>query len=301
MIAFIDAHREVYGVEPICRVLPIAPSTYLAHAARRADPGRLPARARRDAALKVAIRRVFEENFRVYGVRKVWRQLDREGIGAARCTVARLMRAMGLQGAIRGKPVRTTVSNKAAPCPLDRVNRQFRARCPNALWVSDFTYVATWSGFVYVAFVVDAYARRIVGWRASRTAHAGFVLDALEQALHERRPVQGGGLVHHSDRGVQYVSIRYTERLAEAGIEPSVGSVGDSYDNALAETINGLFKAEVIHRRGPWRSFEAVEFATLEWVDGFNTRRLLEPIGNLPPAEAEARYYAQAEAPALAA
>ena len=301
MIAFIDAHREVYGVEPICRVLPIAPSTYHAHAARRADPGRLPARARRDAALKVAIRRVFEENFRVYGVRKVWRQLDREGIGAARCTVARLMRAMGLQGAIRGKPVRTTVSNKAAPCPLDRVNRQFRARCPNALWVSDFTYVATWSGFVYVAFVVDAYARRIVGWRASRTAHAGFVLDALEQALHERRPVQGGGLVHHSDRGVQYVSIRYTERLAEASIEPSVGSVGDSYDNALAETINGLFKAEVIHRRGPWRSFEAVEFATLEWVDGFNNRRLLEPIGHVPPAEAEARYYAQAEAPALAA
>ncbi len=301
MIAFIDEHRAVHGVEPICRVLPIAPSTYHAHAARRADPERLPARARRDAGLKVAIRRVFEENFRVYGVRKVWRQLGREGIGAARCTVARLMRAMGLQGAIRGKPVRTTVSNKAAPCPLDRVNRQFRARCPNALWVSDFTYVATWSGFVYVAFVVDAYARRIVGWRASRTAHAGFVLDALEQALHERRPVQGGGLVHHSDRGVQYVSIRYTERLAEAGIEPSVGSVGDSYDNALAETINGLFKAEVIHRRGPWRSFEAVEFATLEWVDGFNTRRLLEPIGNLPPAEAEARYYAQAEAPALAA
>ena len=301
MIAFIDAHRGVYGVEPICRVLPIAPSTYHAHAARRADPGRLPARARRDAALKVAIRRVFEENFRVYGVRKVWRQLDREGIGAARCTVARLMRAMGLQGAIRGKPVRTTVSNKAAPCPLDRVNRQFRARCPNALWVCDFTYVATWSGFVYVAFVVDAYARRIVGWRASRTAHAGFVLDALEQALHERRPVQGGGLVHHSDRGVQYVSIRSTERLAEASIEPSVGSVGDSYDNALAETINGLFKAEVIHRRGPWRSFEAVEFATLEWVDWFNNRRLLEPIGNLPPAEADARYYAQAEAPALAA
>ncbi len=301
MIAFIDDHRAAYGVEPICRVLPIAPSTYHAHAARCADPGRLPARARRDAALKVAIRRVFEENFRVYGVRKVWRQLDREGIGAARCTVARLMRAMGLQGAIRGKPVRTTVSNKAAPCPLDRVNRQFRARCPNALWVSDFTYVATWSGFVYVAFVVDAYARRIVGWRASRTAHAGFVLDALEQALHERRPVQGGGLVHHSDRGVQYVSIRYTERLAEAGIEPSVGSVGDSYDNALAETINGLFKAEVIHRRGPWRSFEAVEFATLEWVDWFNNRRLLEPIGNLPPAEAETRYYAQAEAPALAA
>ena len=191
---------------------------------------------RRDAGLKVAIRRVFEENFRVYGVRKVWRQLSREGIGAARCTVARLMRAMGLQGAVRGKPVRTTISDKAAPCPLDRVNRQFRAPRPNALWVSDFTYVATWSGFVYVAFVIDAYARRIVGWRVSRTAHAGFVLDALEQALHERRPAQGGGLVHHSDRGSQYLALRYTERLAEAGIEPSVGSVGDSYDNALAET-----------------------------------------------------------------
>ena len=203
MIAFIDEHRAVHGVEPICRVLPIAPSTYHAHAARRADPERLPARARRDAGLKVAIRRVFEENFRVYGVRKVWRQLSREGIGAARCTVARLMRAMGLRGAIRGKPVRTTISDKAAPCPLDRVNRQFRAPRPNALWVSDFTYVATWSGFVYVAFVIDAYARRIVGWRVSRTAHAGFVLDALEQALHERRPAQGGRLVHHSDRGSQ--------------------------------------------------------------------------------------------------
>jgi len=295
MIAFIDDHREVYGVEPICKVLPIAPSTYYAHVARRADPDKLPSRAKRDAALKVEIRRVFEENFRVYGVRKLWRQLGREGITVARCTVARLMRAMGLQGAVRGKPVRTTHSDKAAPCPLDRVNRQFRAPRPNALWVSDFTYVATWSGFVYVAFVIDAYARRIVGWRVSRTAHAGFVLDALEQALHERRPVQGSGLVHHSDRGVQYVSIRYTERLAEAGIEPSVGSVGDSYDNALAETINGLYKAEVIHRRGPWRSFEAVEFATLEWVDWFNTRRLLEPIGNVPPAEAEACYYAHRE------
>ena len=300
MIAFIDAHRAVYGVEPICRVLPIAPSTYCAHAARQADPSKLPARARRDARLQVEIRRVFEENFRVYGVRKVWRQLGREGIAVARCTVARLMRTMGLQGAVRGKPVRTTISDKAAPCPLDRVNRQFRALRPNALWVSDFTYVATWAGFVYVAFVIDAFARRIVGWRVSRTAHAGFVLDALEQALHERRPIKGG-LVHHSDRGVQYVSIRYTERLAEAGIEPSVGSVGDSFDNALAETINGLYKAEVIHRRGPWRSFEAVEFATLEWVDWFNNRRLLEPIGNVPPAEAEARYYAQDEALALAA
>lgn len=301
MIDFIDQHRAIHGVEPICRVLPIAPSTYHAHAARRADPGKLPPRLRRDAALKVEIRRVYEENFSVYGVRKVWRQLNREGIAVARCTVARLMRMMGLQGVVRGKRVRTTISNATAPCPLDRVNRQFMAPRPNALWVSDFTYVATWAGFVYVAFVIDAFARRIVGWRVSRTAHAGFVLDALEQALHERRPVRGGGLVHHSDRGVQYLSIKYTERLAEAGIEPSVGSIGDSYDNALAETINGLYKAEVIHRRGPWRSFEAVEFATLEWVDWFNNRRLLEPIGNVPPAEAEAAYYAQLEVTAMAA
>ena len=300
MIAFIDEPRAVSGVEPICKVLPIAPSTYHAHIARRANPERLPRRARRDAALKVEIRRVFDENFRVYGVRKIWRQLGREGIAVARCTVARLMRAMGLQGAVRGKPIRTTLSDKATPCPLDRVNRQFQAPRPNALWLSDFTYVATWSGFVYVAFVIDAFVRRIVGWRVSRTAHAGFVLDALEQALHERRPTRGG-LVHHSDRGVQYLSIKYTERLAEAGIEPSVGSVGDSYDNALAETINGLYKAEVIHRRGPWRNFEAVEFATLEWVDWFNNRRLLEPIGNIPPAEAEQRYYAMLEQPSMAA
>jgi transposase InsO family protein len=301
MIAFIDDQRWVHGVEPICKVLPIARSTYHAHVAKRVDPSRLSARARRDAALKDEVRRVFEANFRVYGVRKVWRQLQREGFDVARCTVARLMRAMGLEGVIRGRTVRTTVSDKAAPCPLDHVNRQFSVSRPNALWVSDFTYVATWSGFVYVAFVIDAYARRIVGWRASRTAHASFVLDALEQALHDRRPVQGNGLIHHSDRGSQYVSIKYTERLAEAGVEPSVGSIGDSYDNALAETINGLYKAEVIHRRGPWRSFEAVEFATLEWVDWFNNRRLLEPIGNIPPAEAEERYYAMLEDPAMAA
>ena len=261
MIAFIDDHREAYGVEPICKVLPIAPSTYRAHAAKRADPAKVSARAKQDAIRKIEIRRVFAENFDVYGVRKVWRQLRREGEDIARCTVERLMRSMGLQGVIRGKPVKTTIGDKAAPCPLDHVNRQFRAPRPNALWVSDFTYVATWTGFVYVAFVIDAYARRIVGWRVSRTAHASLVLDALEQALHERQPVHRGGLVHHSDRGSQYVSIKYTERLAEAGIEPSVGSVGDSYDNALAETINGLYKAEVVHRRGPWRSFEAVEFA----------------------------------------
>jgi putative transposase len=301
MIAFIDNHRGAYGVEPICKVSPIAPSTYHARAARRADPARLSPRARRDLVLAAEIRRVFEANFHVYGVRKIWRQLGREGVCAARCTVVRLMRQMGLQGAVRGREVRTTVSNPAAPCPLDRVNRQFRAPRPNALWLSDFTYVATWQGFVYVAFVIDAYARRIVGWRVKRTAHAGFVLDALEQALADRRPIQGGGLVHHSDRGVQYVSIRYTERLAEAGIEPSVGSVGDSYDNALAESINGLYKTEVIRRRGPWRSLEAVEFATLEWVEWFNNRRLLEPIGNVPPAEAEARYYAQLEELPMAA
>lgn len=301
MIAFIDDHRGAHGVEPICKVLPIAPSTYRAQAARRRDPTKLPDRAKRDAALMPVIARVFEENFRVYGVRKVWRQLKREGHDQARCTVARLMRGMGLQGVIRGKPVRTTISDKAAPCPLDHVNRQFKAPRPNVLWVSDFTYVATWSGFVYVAFIIDAYARRIVGWRVSRTAQTGFVLDALEQALHERRPLHRGGLVHHSDRGSQYVSIHYTERLAQAGIEPSVGSVGDSYDNALAESINGLYKAEVIHRRGPWRSLEAVEFATLEWVDWFNHRRLLEPIGNIPPAEAEALYYAAQDNLLLAA
>jgi putative transposase len=301
MIAFIDDHRQAHGVEPICRVLPIALSTYHAHVAKRVDPSRLSARDRRDTALKEEVRRVFEANFRVYGVRKVWRQLQREGFDVARCTVARLMRAMGLEGIIRGKPIRTTASDKAAPCPLDHVNRQFHAPAPNMLWVSDFTYVATWTGFVYVAFVIDAYARRVVGWRVSRTAHASFVLDALEQALHDRRPAQGSRLVHHSDRGSQYVSIKYTERLAEAGVEPSVGSVGDSYDNALAETINGLYKAEVIHRRGPWRSCEAVEFATLEWVDWFNNRRLLEPIGNIPPAEAEERYYAMLDEPARAA
>jgi putative transposase len=301
MIAFIDDHREVHGVEPICKVLPIAPSTYHAHVAKRANPEKLSARARRDMALKPEIARVFVENFEVYGARKVWRQLQRESFDVARCTVERLMRGMGLQGVIRGKPVRTTISDKAAPCPLDHVNRQFHAPRPNALWVSDFTYVSTWTGFVYVAFVIDVYARRIVGWRTSRTAHASFVLDALEQALHDRRPAHRGGLVHHSDRGSQYLSIKYTERLAEAGIEPSVGSVGDSYDNALAETINGLYKAEVIHRRGPWRTMEAVEFATLEWVDWFNNRRLLEPIGNIPPAEAEERYYAMMAETAVAA
>ena len=299
MVGFIDAHwnahGNAHGVEPICAAPPIAPSTYCDHLAKRADPARLSDRARSDEALRPGIRLVFEENWRVYGVRKVWRQLRREGFNVARRTVARLMKDMGIQGVIRGKPHRTTIPDKKAPCPLDKVNRQFRAPAPNMLWVSDFTYVATWKGFVYVAFVIDAYARKIVGWRVGASAHAGFVLDALEQAAHDRRPGKDMGLVHHSDRGRRYLSIKYTERLAEAGIEPSVGSVGDSYDNALAETINGLFKAEVIHRRGPWRNFEAVECATLEWVDRFNNRRLLEPIGNIPPVEAEANFHAALE------
>lgn len=282
-------------------MLPIAPSTCYDHLARRADPARRSVRARRDDELRPEIRRVFEDNWSVYGVRKVWHQLRREGFDVARCTVARLMKGLDIQGIIRGKPHRTTIPDKKQPCPLDKVNRQFRVPAPNMLWVSDFTYVATWKGLVYVAFVIDADARKIVGWRVSTSAHAGFVLDALEQAVHDRRPGKGMGLVHHSDRGSQYLSIRYSERLAEAGIEPSVGSVGDSYDNALAETINGLFKAEVIHRCGPWRSFEAVEYATLEWVDWFNNRRLLEPIGNIPPAEAETNFYAALETEPMAA
>lgn len=291
MTAFIDEHRDVYGVEPICRVLPIAPSTYYTHAARMIDPELQPDRWWRDEALCAEIRRVWDENKQVYGVRKVWNQLRREGFEVARCTVARLMKRLGLAGVVRGKVVKTTHSDKAQPCPLDLVNRQFKADRPNALWVSDFTYVSTWQGFVYVAFVIDVFARRIVGWKVSSSARTDFVLDALEQALYARRPAQEG-LVHHSDRGVQYVSIRYTERLAEAGIEPSVGSVGDSYDNALAETINGLYKAEVIHRRS-WPNRDAVELATLEWVDWFNHKRLLGPLGNIPPAEAEAIYYQQ--------
>ena len=299
MIAFIEEHRDDIGVEPICRHLPIAPSTFYDHMAKRADPDLLSDRAKRDKVLRSEIERVWEQNYKVYGVRKIWHQLRREGFDVARCTVARLMKDLGLEGVIRGKKAKTTIPNKAQPCPLDKVNRQFRVPAPDMLWVSDFTYVASWQGFVYVAFVIDTFARRIVGWRVSRTANAGFVLDALEQAVHQRQP--GSGLVHHSDRGSQYLSIRYTERLAEAGIEPSVGSVGDPYDNALTETINGLFKAEVIHRRGPWRSFDAVEYATLEGVDWFNNRRLLEPIGNIPPAEAEANFYAALERSDMAA
>ena len=266
------------------------------------DQGRRPGPTSDDRARVKARDRENRELRQAHAIlRKVWRQSRREAIAASRCQVVRPMKRMGLAGAVRGRTVKTTIGNPAAPCPRDRVNRQFRAPVPNVLWVSNFTYVATWQGFAYVAFVIDVFARRIVGWRVSRSARADFVLDALEQALCDRRPVRQGGLVHHSDRGVQYVSIRYTERLAEAGIEPSVGSVGDSYDNALAETINGLFKTELIHRRGPWRSAETVELATLEWVDWFNNRRLLEPIGNIPPAEAEARYYAKASEHAMAA
>ena len=291
MRQFVGEHRATFGVEPICTVLQIAPSGYRRHAARQRDPCLQPARVLRDAVLAPQIERVWQSNLRVYGADKVWRQLRREGLAVARCTVERLMRRQGLRGAVRGKTVRTTLSDRNLPCPLDHVNRQFKADRPNQLWVSDFTYVSTWQGWLYVAFIIDVFARRIVGWRVSRSMTTDFVLDALEQALYDRRP--GEDLIHHSDRGSQYLSIRYTERLDEAGIKPSVGSTGDSYDNALAETINGLYKAELIHRRAPWKSREAVEIATLEWVSWFNTARLLEPIGYIPPAEAEANYYRQ--------
>lgn len=293
MMDFIDEHRGAHGVEPICKVLQIAPSGYRRRAAQRRDPRRRCERTRRDEALVPQIERVWRANLQVYGADKVWRQLAREGTPAARCTVERLMRCHGLRGVRRGKVVRTTISDSKAPCPLDKVNRQFQAERPNQLWVSDFTYVSTWQGWLYVAFVIDVFARRIVGWRVSSSMTTDFVLDALEQALYARRRERDSSLVHHSDRGSQYVSIRYSERLAEAGVEPSVGSKGDSYDNALAETINGLYKAELIHRRAPWKTKEAVELATLEWVAWFNNHRLLAPIGYIPPAEAEANYYRQ--------
>lgn len=295
MVSFIDDHREEYGVEPICSVLPIAPSTYYRHKAREADPTLRPARAQRDEQLREEIRRVWKANFQVYGVRKVWRQLNREGHIAARCTVARLMSGLGLFGAVRGRRFKTTIPADLADRPVDLVERDFAAERPNQLWVSDFTYVATWRGFVYVAFVIDIFSRRIVGWRVSSSMQTDLVLDALEQAICEREEDRQDRLVHHSDRGVQYLSIRYTERLAEAGIEPSVGSQGDAYDNALAESVIGLFKTEVIHRRGPWRGLEDVEFATLQWVWWFNHHRLLEPIGYVPPAEYEEVFYRRQE------
>jgi len=295
MVSFIDEHRETYGVEPICRQLPIAPSVYYEAKAREKDPGRNPARIARDAELREAIERVWKENFGVYGARKVWLQLNREGIPVARCTVARLMRRMGLRGVVRGRKTWTTIPADLAERPRDLVQRQFQASGPNRLWVADLTYVVTWRGFVYVAFVVDVFSRKIVGWRVSSSLRSDLALDALEQALHDRKDLEN--LVHHSDRGVQYLSIRYTERLAEAGIEASVGSIGDSYDNALAETINGLYKAELIRPNGPWRNIEEVEFATLEWVDWFNNRRLLSSIGDVPPAEFESMYWARQQSP----
>ena len=288
-MSFIDDHRDEYGVEPICRVLPIAPSTYYGSKAREADPTLRSKRAIRDDGLRVEIRRVYDENHQVYGAPKIWRQLRREGIEIARCTVERLMREMGLRGTRRGKRIRTTIADDDAARPADLVKRDFTAERPNQLWVSDFTYVSTWAGFVYVAFIIDVFSKMIVGWRLSRSMTTDFVLDALEQAIHARRP--GEGLIHHSDQGSQYLSIRYSERLDDAGIKPSVGTVADSYDNALAETINGLYKAEVIHRKGPWRSADAVEFETMDWVGWFNTRRLLGSIGWIPPVEFEAAYW----------
>ena len=294
MVRFIDDHRATYGVEPICAVLPIAPSTYFRCHAQREDPTHRSARARRDDELRIQIQRVYDANFQVYGPRKVWRELRRGGVDVARCTVERLMRAMGVAGVVRGRAwVTTTQSQPALDRPRDLVDRQFQATRPNQLWVSDFTYVATWAGFVYVAFVIDVFARRIVGWRVSSSLRTDFVLDALEQAIYARGGARPAGLVHHSDQGTQYLSMRYTDRLAEAGIAPSVGSRGNAYDNALAESVIGLFKTEVIRRQGPWRNLDTVEFATLTWIDWFNTRRVLEPIGYVPPAEFEARYHEQ--------
>jgi putative transposase len=284
MIAYIDAHKDQFGVEPICAQLPIAPSTY--HAAVSRPPS---VRAVRDAELKEHILRVWRENFCVYGVRKVWRQLNREGIPVARCTVARLMRSLGLSGAIRGKRRRTTIPDEVAVRPADLVDRDFAVDRPNRLWVADITYVATWSGFVYVSLIIDAYSRFIVGWRVSNSLRTDLALDALEQAIWARQDLTE--LIHHSDRGIQYLAIRYTERLAEAGAVASVGSRGDSYDNALAESIIGLYKTEVIRSRGPWKGLDDVEYATLEWIDWFNHRRLLEPIGDIPPAELEAQFH----------
>jgi transposase InsO family protein len=299
MVNFVEAHRSDYGVEPICAVLPIAPATYYEQRTRRRDPARRPARARRDEVLQDEIRRVWNENHCVYGAEKVWRQLGREHIAVARCTVERLMRALGLRGAVRGRMFKTTIGVDSADRPADLVQRDFHAGRPNQLWVADLTYVVTWRGFVYVAFVIDVFSRNIVGWRVSSSLRTDLALDALEQALHARP--HNDHLVHHSDRGVQYLSIHYTQRLAEAGIESSVGSIGDSYDNALAESVIGLFKTEVIRRLGPWRGIDAVEYATLEWVDWFNNRRLLEPLGYVAPVEFEESYYRTHETPAVAA
>jgi putative transposase len=286
MTTFIEEGRGKFGVEPMCRELPIAPSTY--YATRSRPPS---ARTLRDQQLEGEIRRVFDDNYQVYGPRKVWRQLRREGYRVARCTVERLMRKMGLRGAVRGKTWKTTFPDLASPRPADLVDRTFTVTAPNRLWVADLTYVRTWAGMTYAAFVIDAYSRRILGWQTSTSLRTDLALDALEMALWRREKEHLGGLVHHSDRGVQYLSIRYTERLSEAGAVTSVGSRGDSYDNALAESIIGLYKTELIRKRGPWKTLDDVEYATLEWVDWFNHRRLFEPIGHIPPAELEEMFY----------
>jgi putative transposase len=296
-VDYIDAHREKFGVVPICRVLseygiPIAPSTFY-DALRRQANEPSPAQVR-DEELGEHIARVHADSFGVYGARKVWLQLNREGIAVARCTVARLMKAIGLQGVRRGKVKRTTIADPTTTRPHDLVGRRFGPRAPNQLWVADITYVSTWSGWVYVAFVIDAYARMILGWRTSTSMTTQLVLDAVEHAIwtRGRRGLTDlGGVIHHTDAGAQYTSVRFAERLADAGISASVGSVGDSFDNALAETINGLYKTEVIKHRGPWRTVDQVEYATAEWVDWFNHRRLYEYCGDIPPAELEAAHY----------
>src|SRR5215470_4940408 len=299
MVRFIDTHRDVYGVEPICEVLPIAPSLYYELRARQRDPERRLPRARRDERLRCQIERAWHEEHEVYGARKVWKHLRREGEPVARCTVERLMHQLGLQGVTRSRKFkRTTCPDTGAVRPPDLVTRRFVATRPNQLWVADLTYGAAWRGFSYVAFVIDVFARRIVGWRVSSSLRSDLALDALEQALYDRPRPSAEPLIHHSDRGVQYLSIRYTERLAQAGIEPAVGSAGDSYDNALAESIIGLYKAEEIRRRGPWKGVEEVEFARLEWVAWYNTRRLREPLGYVPPDEFEQAYYRHQPVPA---
>ena len=285
MTAFMAEHREEFGIEPMCAQLPIAPSTYYASISRPPS-----ARAVSDEKLSPEIKRIYDDNYQVYGPRKVWQELRRQGFTVARCTVERLMRRTGLRGVVRGKTWKTTFPDLSAPRPLDLVDRDFTVSAPNRLWVADLTYVRTWSGFVYAAFVVDAYSRMILGWQVSATLRTDLALHALEMALW-RRGDEVEGLIHHSDRGVQYLSIRYTERLSEAGAAISVGSRGDAFDNALAETINGLYKTELIRKRGPWKTLEDVEFATLEWVDWFNNHRLLEPIGYIPPAEFEEMFY----------
>jgi len=299
MVGFIDEHRAAYGVEPICRELPIAPSQYYDTKRCERDPERLPTRVKRDAVLVPEIERVYAESECRYGARKTWRELRREHWDVARCTTERLMRELGLQGVRRGKRWKTTVPDELSPKPLDLVDRQFVAERPNQLWVADFTYVPTWQGLVYVAFILDVYARRIVGWRVAKNMRSELVLDALEQAVWARGGPQG--VVHHSDRGSQYLSIRYTERLAEAGFEPSVGSKGDSYDNAMAESVIGLFKTEVINHQGPWRTFDSVEYATLVWIDWYNQKRLHSAIDYVPPAEFEMAYYEQLSESGVAA